>query len=103
MRPRPAPRPPVVMAGPGPDRSPRRYRTPPTPSAAVAVGPSWWDGPVRLTVLGGGGFRVPLVRRALLTDTGPGRVDRLTLHDVDGARLASIGQVLREQAAGHPD
>src|SRR4051794_21646001 len=58
---------------------------------------------MRLTVLGGGGFRVPLVHRALLTDTGPGRVDRLTLHDVDGERLAAIARVLAEQSAGHPD
>ncbi|MEU2180243.1 6-phospho-beta-glucosidase [Streptomyces thermolilacinus] len=58
---------------------------------------------MRLTILGGGGFRVPLVYRALLADRGEGRVTRVVLHDVDGARLAAIGRVLADQAEGVPD
>ncbi|MGI5347646.1 6-phospho-beta-glucosidase [Streptomyces sp. CA-250714] len=61
---------------------------------------------MRLTVLGGGGFRVPLVHRALLDDAGgpdaAGRCTELVLHDTDPARLAAIGAVLAEQAAQHP-
>lgn len=49
---------------------------------------------MRLTILGGGGFRVPLVHRALLADDGPGRVTDLVLHDLDPARLRTIGRVL---------
>jgi 6-phospho-beta-glucosidase len=58
---------------------------------------------MKLTILGGGGFRVPLVYRALLDDHRAGRVDHVTLQDVDEARLAVIGRVLADQAAGVPD
>jgi 6-phospho-beta-glucosidase len=58
---------------------------------------------MRLTILGGGGFRVPLVYGALLTDHAPGRVTEVTLHDIDGERLKAIAGVLTEQAAGVPD
>jgi 6-phospho-beta-glucosidase len=51
---------------------------------------------MRLTIVGGGGFRVPLVHRALLADEGPGRVSELVLHDVDPVRLRTIGRVLDE-------
>ncbi|MFC0529446.1 6-phospho-beta-glucosidase [Phytohabitans kaempferiae] len=54
----------------------------------------------RLTILGGGGFRVPLVHAALLADRGPGRITELVLHDVDSGRLAAVGQVIAERAAG---
>ncbi|MCK8679638.1 6-phospho-beta-glucosidase [Streptomyces lichenis] len=54
---------------------------------------------MKLTILGGGGFRVPLVYGALLADRGEGRVTRVALHDVDAGRLAAIGRVLAEQAA----
>ncbi|MGP3973868.1 6-phospho-beta-glucosidase [Streptomyces sp. 8N114] len=61
---------------------------------------------MRLTVLGGGGFRVPLVHRALLEDAqGPdaaGRCTELVLHDTDPGRLSAIGAVLAEQTAQHP-
>ena len=57
---------------------------------------------MKLTILGGGGFRVPLVYRALLADRGEGRVTHVTLHDLDASRLEAIVKVLREQAAGHP-
>ncbi|WP_240137178.1 6-phospho-beta-glucosidase [Streptomyces sp. MUM 178J] len=58
---------------------------------------------MKLTILGGGGFRVPLVYRALLGDRGEGRVTRVTLHDVDADRVAAVARVLTEQAAGHAD
>ncbi|MFD9969754.1 6-phospho-beta-glucosidase [Streptomyces sp. NPDC059017] len=58
---------------------------------------------MRLTVLGGGGFRVPLVYGALLGDREEGRVTRVTLHDLDGSRLRAVATVLAEQAAGVPD
>ncbi|MEU3979013.1 6-phospho-beta-glucosidase [Streptomyces sp. NPDC026672] len=58
---------------------------------------------MRLTILGGGGFRVPLVYGALLADRGEGRVTRVVLHDLDADRLASVTRVLAEQAAGVPD
>jgi 6-phospho-beta-glucosidase len=58
---------------------------------------------MRLTILGGGGFRVPLVHRALLADRAEGRITHVTLHDVDPARLDAVVRVLRDQAAGHPD
>ncbi|MFI6411464.1 6-phospho-beta-glucosidase [Streptomyces sp. NPDC050585] len=58
---------------------------------------------MRLTILGGGGFRVPLVYRALLADRGEGRVTRVVLHDVDGTRLSAIRRVLADQADGVAD
>ncbi|WP_437049098.1 6-phospho-beta-glucosidase [Streptomyces sp. enrichment culture] len=58
---------------------------------------------MRLTILGGGGFRVPLVYGALLADRGEGRVTHVVLHDLDAARLAAVTRVLAEQAAGVPD
>ncbi len=58
---------------------------------------------MRLALLGGGGFRTPLVHGALLADTHERRVDEVWLHDVDESRLASIRRVLDEMAAGHPD
>jgi len=58
---------------------------------------------MRLTILGGGGFRVPIVYQALLADDGPGRVTHVTLHDLDASRLAAIAKVLTEQANGFAD
>jgi len=49
---------------------------------------------MQLTVLGGGGFRVPLVYRALLSDDSDSRVHELVLHDVDPARLRRVSEVL---------
>ncbi|MFB7596703.1 6-phospho-beta-glucosidase [Streptomyces sp. NPDC056160] len=57
---------------------------------------------MRLTILGGGGFRVPLVYGALLTDRAEGRVTEVVLHDLDAGRLSAITRVLAEQAAGVP-
>ncbi|MFJ3582550.1 6-phospho-beta-glucosidase [Streptomyces sp. NPDC090127] len=58
---------------------------------------------MKLTILGGGGFRVPLVYGALLGDHAEGRVTRVTLHDLDAGRLSAIARVLAEQGAGVPD
>lgn len=58
---------------------------------------------VKLTILGGGGFRVPLVYGALLGDHAEGRVTQVVLHDVDDRRLYAVARVLAEQAAGVPD
>ncbi|MEV7321324.1 6-phospho-beta-glucosidase [Streptomyces sp. NPDC093970] len=57
---------------------------------------------MRLTILGGGGFRVPLVYGALLTDRGAGRVTEVVLHDLDAGRLSAVARVLAEQAADVP-
>ncbi|MFJ9352051.1 6-phospho-beta-glucosidase [Streptomyces sp. NPDC101237] len=57
---------------------------------------------MKLTILGGGGFRVPLVYGALLTDRGEGRVTEVVLHDLDAGRLSAVARVLAEQAAGVP-
>ncbi|MFF4695593.1 family 4 glycosyl hydrolase [Streptomyces chattanoogensis] len=57
---------------------------------------------MRLTILGGGGFRVPLVYRALLDD--PARsVSEVTLYDTDARRVAVIAEVLARLAQGRPD
>ncbi|MEV8593963.1 6-phospho-beta-glucosidase [Streptomyces sp. NPDC052012] len=58
---------------------------------------------MRLAILGGGGFRVPLVYGALLGDRAEGRVTEVVLHDVDAGRLSAVRRVLAEQAAGRPD
>lgn len=58
---------------------------------------------MRLTILGGGGFRVPLIYRALLEDRGEGRITHVTLHDLNSTRLTAICRVLEDQAAGVPD
>ncbi|MEV5145149.1 6-phospho-beta-glucosidase [Streptomyces sp. NPDC052727] len=54
---------------------------------------------MKLTILGGGGFRVPLVYGALLTDRGEGRVTEVVLHDPDDSRLQAVARVLAEQAS----
>ncbi|MFJ8021762.1 6-phospho-beta-glucosidase [Streptomyces sp. NPDC096311] len=58
---------------------------------------------MKLTILGGGGFRVPLVYGALLGDRAEGRVTHVVLHDVDAGRLTAVARVLAEQAKGLPD
>ncbi len=56
---------------------------------------------MKLAILGGGGFRTPLVHGALVRDPARG-VTEVVLHDIDGRRLAAIGQVLAQAAVGHP-
>ncbi|MFI6792147.1 6-phospho-beta-glucosidase [Nonomuraea sp. NPDC050383] len=58
---------------------------------------------MRLAVLGGGGFRVPLVYGALLRDTAKPRVEEVVLYDVSPERLEAVGHVLAQLAAGHDD
>ena len=47
---------------------------------------------MQLTMLGGGGFRVPLVYRALLSDDSDSRVDEPCSYDVDPATAAAGGR-----------
>ncbi|GLU50485.1 6-phospho-beta-glucosidase [Nocardiopsis ansamitocini] len=58
---------------------------------------------MRLTILGGGGFRVPLVHRALLADSvrADAPVTEIVLFDDDAQRLAAIGAVLDRQRDAH--
>lgn len=57
---------------------------------------------MRLTIAGGGGFRVPLVYRALSAGPFAGLVRELVLYDVDPARLAAIEAVLASLARHGP-
>jgi 6-phospho-beta-glucosidase len=56
---------------------------------------------MKLVILGGGGFRVPLVHGALLRDTAERRVTEVVLHDTDASRLDVMRRVLAEQAGRH--
>jgi len=55
---------------------------------------------MRLLIAGGGGFRVPLIYRALVSGRFSGLVSELVLHDVDPARLDAVTAVLRSMPAG---
>ncbi|KGN34863.1 6-phospho-beta-glucosidase [Knoellia sinensis KCTC 19936] len=55
---------------------------------------------MKLTILGGGGFRVPLVYGALLSDESEGRVTEVVLHDLDATRLEAMSHVLTQLGAG---
>ena len=50
---------------------------------------------MKVAIVGGGGFRVPLVYDALLARSGALGVEQVALHDVDAGRLRRIGAVLR--------
>ena len=52
---------------------------------------------MKLTILGGGGFRVPLVHEAVATAATGLTVDEIALHDVDPERLATITAVIQGQ------
>ena len=56
---------------------------------------------MKLAVIGGGGFRVPMVYGALLARRDRLAFDSVVLHDVDAGRLARIGAVLDGLAAEH--
>ena len=56
---------------------------------------------MKLTIVGGGGFRVPLVYGALLARAERLRLDEVVLHDVDAGRLERIGAVLDGLADEH--
>jgi 6-phospho-beta-glucosidase len=54
---------------------------------------------MKLALLGGGGFRVPLVYRALSTPPHEGLITHLALYDPDAQRLAGIAAVLESMPA----
>ena len=54
---------------------------------------------MRLLIAGGGGFRVPLVYRALCSGPFAGLVRELVLYDVDAGRLAAVEAVLSSPEA----
>ena len=100
-----------VHAGGGAHLEPRgqRLRSLPRPHPRVRVPPQGralgrgdrgYPACVKLAIIGGGGFRVPLVYGALL-ERRP--FDEVVLHDVDPERLDRIAQVLEGQAAEHGD
>jgi len=55
---------------------------------------------MRLLIAGGGGFRVPLIYRALVSGRFAGLVTELVLYDVDPARLGAVAAVLHSMPAG---
>ncbi|MPV49658.1 6-phospho-beta-glucosidase [Pseudactinotalea sp. HY160] len=57
---------------------------------------------MRLTILGGGGFRVPLVYSAVTAARHRVPITEVTLHDSDPARLAAMGRVLEDYRGDHP-
>ncbi|MDQ0824949.1 6-phospho-beta-glucosidase [Arthrobacter sp. B2I5] len=56
---------------------------------------------MRLLIAGGGGFRVPLIFRALVSGRFSGLVTELVLYDVDPARLDAVTAVLESMPGGH--
>jgi 6-phospho-beta-glucosidase len=56
---------------------------------------------MKLVLVGGGGFRVPLLYGALLRRANPLGLEELVLHDVDADRLERIGAVLEGLGAAH--
>ncbi|GGH93272.1 6-phospho-beta-glucosidase [Arthrobacter liuii] len=55
---------------------------------------------MRLLIAGGGGFRVPLIYRALVSGRFSGLVTELVLYDVDPGRLGAVTHVLRSMPGG---
>ena len=60
----------------------------------IALRRCYGDGAMKLTILGGGGFRVPLVYEAVATGVTGLQVDEVALHDIDPARLRTISAVI---------
>ncbi|ADI10133.1 glucosidase [Streptomyces bingchenggensis BCW-1] len=58
---------------------------------------------MKLSILGGGGFRVPYVYQALLRDQGSPRIDDVWLYDTDAERLKAMTDVLARFADDFPD
>src|SRR5699024_5830148 len=90
--------------------APARARSLPATAAGrspmISPGRCYRDGAMKLTILGGGGFRVPLVYEAVATAATGLTVDEVALHDVDPARLRTITAVIegiaeRLRADGH--
>ena len=83
----------------------RSYRSLPEPLLPGFGPPYGTFRPMRLTILGGGGFRVPLVHRALLRDARREPDEspaELVLYDTDRERLRVIDAVLAAQAEDVP-
>lgn len=57
---------------------------------------------MRLTIVGGGGFRVPQVYQAVSAAGAPVRIDEVALYDVDAERLGVVARVLDRLAASAP-
>lgn len=57
---------------------------------------------MKLTIVGGGGFRVPQVFEAVAADGAPTRIDELCLFDVSDERLTVIRAVIAEMAEHFP-
>ena len=57
---------------------------------------------MKLTILGGGGFRVPQVFEAVAADDAAVRIDELVLYDTDAARLGAIRAVVAQLEPGFP-
>ena len=55
---------------------------------------------MKLAILGGGGFRVPLVYEAVAKSVTGLRVDEVVLFDHDAARLGGMRRVMAELAEG---
>lgn len=53
---------------------------------------------MKLTIIGGGGFRVPQVFEAVADDGAPVRIDEVALYDVDEYRLRVVARVLGQLA-----
>jgi len=58
---------------------------------------------MKLTILGGGGFRTPYVWQALIRDTGSPRVTEVALYDIHGDRLETMTRILKQLATAFPD
>jgi 6-phospho-beta-glucosidase len=56
---------------------------------------------LKLSLIGGGGFRTPLVYQALLDQRATLRVEQFVLHDTDPQRLALMERVLGEMTEQH--
>ncbi|MDR6866913.1 6-phospho-beta-glucosidase [Microbacterium resistens] len=57
---------------------------------------------MKLTIVGGGGFRVPQVYEAVAGSDAPTRIDELCLYDVSDDRLAVIRSVIDELSPSFP-
>lgn len=58
---------------------------------------------MKLTILGGGGFRTPYVWQALVRDNGSPRVTEVALYDVDAERLSTMQAILDQLSDGFSD
>ncbi|PPG31302.1 6-phospho-beta-glucosidase [Pseudoclavibacter sp. RFBB5] len=54
---------------------------------------------MKLTIIGGGGFRVPQVFEAVASDEAPVRIDELSLYDISPERLAIIRVIVERIAS----